>query len=189
MRQGLIVGLGVIGLSIGVGRGSSAQMAPPHHVGAEPGSPQSARLASQSAAAEIAGDSQQALRLADQALSIDGTNPWAHYDRAAALTQLGQTDQAVAAFRGAEQRFSPDDRWARSVAIYGRAHALDRARRCPEAKAAFEEYASFVERDDPRSAAMARQYAQQCAGGAPATPPNGGVGEHPSARTAPTQRP
>ena len=44
----------------------------------------------------------------------------------------------------------------RSIAKYGRAHAFTLAARCVESKRAFEEYATFVDKDDPLAAKMAR---------------------------------
>jgi tetratricopeptide (TPR) repeat protein len=164
-------------------------MAPPHHVGAELGTPQSNALASLAASAEIRGNPRQALVLADSALAADARNPWAYYDRAAALARLGQTDEAVQSFRVAEQQFAPDDRWARSLAIYGRAHALEEALRCPEAKAAYGEYASFVEKDDPRSAALARRYANECNPHAPPAPPPAGAPTPPTTPPPPAAPP
>jgi tetratricopeptide (TPR) repeat protein len=174
MKRIAIFGVGLLGLWMVAGAATArAELAPPHQIGAEPGSPASQRLSSQAALAEISGNYQAAVALADQAIAADPRNPWAHYDRASALSLLGQTDQAVEAFRTAEQRFSPSDRWARSIAIYGRAHTLSEARRCVEARTAFEEYALYVARDDAASAAMARGYAQAC-GAAPAAAPNSG---------------
>ena len=169
MKRVAVWGVALLGLCLApVAR---AELRPPHQLGAEPGSPQSRRLSSQAALAEIGGNYQAAVALADQAITADPRNPWGYYDRASALSQLGQTDQAVEAFRAAEQRFSPNDHWARSIAIYGRAHALSEARRCVEARTAFEEYALYVAREDAASAALARGYAQAC-GAAPATAPN-----------------
>jgi hypothetical protein len=147
---------------VGFGGPAAAQLTPPHHVGVETATSESRELASLSAAAEIHGNPQASLALADQALIADDHNAWAYYDRGAALARMGQTDRAVEAFSAAERRFSPKDPWARSIAIYGRAHALDQAKRCPEAKAAFEEYATFVQGADPAAAAMARVYANEC---------------------------
>src|SRR5262245_10648863 len=140
MKRAILV-LSMLMLSAAAGLGwtgpAVAQIAPPRHVGAEPGTPQSNALASLAASAEIRGNPRQALVLAEQALAADARNPWAYYDRAAALARLGQIDEAVQSFRVAEQQFSPEDRWARAIAIYGRAHALEEALRCPEAKAAY----------------------------------------------------
>ena len=161
-----VVFISVLSLSAAAGlvggRRAAAELAPPRNVGAEPGTPQSNTLTSRAASAEIMGRAQEALRLADQALAADPRNPWARYDRASALSRLGVTDEAVQTFRTAEQQFSPSDRWARSVAIYGRAHALAEAQRCAEAEAAFTEYAAYVAKDDPQSAEMARRYAATC---------------------------
>jgi tetratricopeptide (TPR) repeat protein len=139
---------------------AAAQAVPPPHT--PPGWLDSRNLASQAAGAEIKGNPADALRFADQALAADGSNAWAHYDRATALARLGQTDQAVQAFQAAEQHFAPQQAYERSISIYGRAHALAQAGRCPEARAAFADYIVFVERADPRSADMARRYAQDC---------------------------
>ena len=84
---------------------------------------------------------------------------------------MGETDGAVASLYAAEQRFSPADRWGKSIAIYGRAHAFGLAGRCVEAVQAYSDYARFVEKDDPRAAQMARSYAVDCKPGQPATAP------------------
>ena len=137
------------------------QLAPPRQ-SVDPGSPQSAALSSQSAQALVGGRPAEALRLADQAVATDVRNPWAHYDRAAALADLGRTDDALKEFKAAEARFSTDDPWGRSVAMFGRANLLAQAGRCAEAVAAFRDYARFVEQKDPGGAALARQQASAC---------------------------
>jgi len=161
-----VVCMSMLFLSAGAGLvragSAAAELLPPHHVGAELGTPESTALTSLSASAEMRGNPRQALVLADQALAADPRNPWAYYNRAAALSRLGQIDEALQSFRAAEQMFSPADRWARSLALYGRAHALDEAGRCPEARIAYAEYAGFVQKDDPRAADMARRYASTC---------------------------
>jgi len=155
--MGWVVLLGV-GLTARV---AGAQlMAPRQQV--EPGSSQSRALASGAAEALVAGKPAEALQRADQAIAADARDPWAHYDRAAALTDLGRVDEAVAEFKVAQTSFSAQDPWGRSIAIYGRANALAQAGRCGEARPAFEEYAVFVERSDPPGAGLARSYATQC---------------------------
>ena len=134
----------------------------PQNVNAEPGNRQSSMLTSRAADAAIKGQPRQALDLANQAIRADPRNPWPYYNKGMALAELGETDAAIAALFAAEQRFSPADRWARSVAIYGRAQAFNRAGRCVEAVQAFADYARFVGKDDPRSAEMARRYAVNC---------------------------
>lgn len=134
----------------------------PQNVNAEPGNRQSSELGSRAASADIKGQPQQALALANQAIRADPRNPWPYYNKGMALAELGETDGAVAALFAAEQRFAPTDRWARSVAIYGRAQALSRGGRCVEAVQAYADYAQFVAKDDPRSAEMARRYAMNC---------------------------
>jgi tetratricopeptide (TPR) repeat protein len=140
---------------------ANAQLAPPRQ-SVDPGSPRSRALSSESASALIANRPADALRMADQAIAADASNPWSHYDRAAALTELGRTDEAVAAYDAAQRSFSTADSWGKSIAMYGRANALSRAGRCTEARASFEAYATFVDRADPSSAGMARRYAADC---------------------------
>src|SRR5256885_7997531 len=135
---------------------ATAQLAPPRRP-VDLGSSQSVELSSQSAQALMGGRAAEALRLAEQAVASDGRNPWAHYDRAAALIDLRRFDDAVKELQAAEARFSLDDPWGRSVAIFGRAHLLAQVGRCAEAVAAFRQYAAFVEQKDPAGAAMARQ--------------------------------
>jgi hypothetical protein len=88
-----------------------------------------------------------------------------------ALAEMRETDGAIAALYAAEQHFPAEDKWGRSIAIYGRAHTLSQAGRCAEAVQAFAEYASFVGKDDPQAADMARRYAIDCHRPGP-LPPN-----------------
>jgi tetratricopeptide (TPR) repeat protein len=155
-----VVWLTVLGLGMAAGV-ARAQLAPPHH-SVDPGSPRSSRLSSESAEALIASRPADALRMADQAIASDPSNPWGHYDRAAALTELGRTEEAVAAYDAAQRSFTTADAWGKSIAMYGRANALSRAGRCPEARTSFEAYARYVERADPSAAGMARRYAADC---------------------------
>ena len=154
-------GWGVAGVAmmavLGTGAGRALADVPPAEMQV-----QSREMASSAAAAEIKGNPRAALRLADQALAVDARNPWAHYDRATALWQLGYTDDAVQAFRTAELLFPANERWGRSISIYGRALALAQAGRCGAAQVQFAEYAAYVESYDPTSAAMARRYADDC---------------------------
>jgi tetratricopeptide (TPR) repeat protein len=134
----------------------------PQNVNAEAGNRQSSELTTKAAAAGMQGRPQDAVALANDAIRADPHNPWPYYNKGMALGAMGETDAAIAALFAAEQRFTPTDRWARSVAIYGRAHTLSQAGRCAEAVQAFSEYATFVAKDDPRSADMARRYAMNC---------------------------
>jgi len=152
-----------VGLAVVSARTARAdELRPPQNVNAEPGNRQSSVLASQAATADMKGQKQQAVELANQAIRADPRNPWPYYDKGMALASLGETDAAIAALNAAEQRFTPSDRWGRSVAMYGRANAFTRAGRCVEAVQAFSDYAAFVQKDDPRSAEMARRYAMNC---------------------------
>jgi tetratricopeptide (TPR) repeat protein len=142
----------------------------PQNVKAEPTNAHAMRLTSDAATAEVAGDPQAALKLAERAIAADPRDPWGHYDKGAALGRIGKTDDALAAFARAEERFAVSDLWGRSVAIYGRAHALDEANRCGEARAEYNRYAAFVRERDPKSADMATRYATDCK--VPAPPPS-----------------
>jgi tetratricopeptide (TPR) repeat protein len=138
-----------------------AQLMPPHQA-VDPGSAQSSELTSAASEALVGGHAADALAAADKAIAVDARNPWAHYNKAAALTQLGHIDVAVAEFFLAQQSFSAADAWGQSVALYGRANAFAQVGRCAEAQPAFEEYATFVEAADPQAAATARAYAKNC---------------------------
>jgi len=140
----------------------------PRNVNAEPHTQQSAALATRAAVADMNGNPEAALNLANQGISADPRDPWPYYNKGMALAELRQTDAAIAALFAAENHFAAGDKWGRSIAKYGRAHAFAVAGRCVEAKRAFEEYATFVDKDDPLAAKMARRYAADC--NAPASP-------------------
>jgi tetratricopeptide (TPR) repeat protein len=148
-------------VSLGLAAAAHAQLAAPRS-NVDSGSPQSSALASQAAESLVRGRPSDALQVANNAVAADARNPWAHYNKAAALADLGRVDEALTEYRAAQAAFSASDPWGRSVAIYGRANALAQVGRCDEAKPAFEEYAAFVEPSDPRSAALARGYATGC---------------------------
>jgi tetratricopeptide (TPR) repeat protein len=135
---------------------------PPKNVDVEPTTPKAAALTSRAASAEMAGDPQAALKLADRAIAANPRDPWGYYDRAMALSRVGQLDRALESFVAAERRYAANDRWGKSVAIYGRAHALSEAGRCGEAKQTFGVYASLVREQDPRSANLATRYGAEC---------------------------
>jgi tetratricopeptide (TPR) repeat protein len=158
MKMVWLTTVGVVTMAGGIAR---AQLAPPSRP-VDPGSGPSAELASRAAEGLVRGNAQEALRLAEQAIAADDRNPWAHYDRAAALADLRRVDDAIAEFKVAEARFPAADPWGKSVAIYGRANILEQTRACSRAAAAFEEYARFVEPLDRGAAAMARQHAAAC---------------------------
>ena len=140
----------------------------PKNVNAEPHTAQSAAMATRAAVADMNGNPEAALNLANQGIGADPRDPWNYYNKGMALSELRQTDAAIAALFAAENHFAANDKWGRSIAKYGRAHAFAVAGRCVEAKRAFEEYASFVDKDDPLAAKMARRYAADC--NSPASP-------------------
>jgi Flp pilus assembly protein TadD len=154
------------------------ELRPPQNVNVEPTTPRAAELSTRAAIAAMNGNPTQARDLANQAIRANPRDPWPHYSKGMALAQLGETDAALAALFAAEQRFAAGNRWGRSIAIYGRAHALSQAGRCVEAVQAYAEYARFVGKDDPQSAEMARRYAVNCrtpaaASAAPSAPAPG----------------
>jgi len=155
-----VVWLAVVGVGMTAGV-ASAQLVPPHQA-VDQGSPRSRTLSSESAEALIANKPAVALKMADQAIAADPQNPWGHYDRAAALSELGRVDEAVTQYDVAQRTFSTQDAWGRSIAMYGKANALARVGRCAEARPAFEAYATYVDRADPASAGMARRFAGEC---------------------------
>jgi tetratricopeptide (TPR) repeat protein len=102
-----------------------------------------------------------ALARADNAVRLAPNNPWALYNRAAALHHLGRAEDAIAQYQSAEVQFG-EDRWGRSLAIYGRARVLDDVGKCDEAKRAYEQFAALVRSTDAPAAEMALNYAGQC---------------------------
>lgn len=87
---------------------------------------------------------------------------WDQYEVAESLVQLGRTDDAVAEYRRAQQSFGDRNPVGQSMAIYGRARALDLAGRCRDAVPLYVEYATFVRRREPASAQAALSVARQC---------------------------
>src|SRR4029077_18851165 len=70
----------------------------PQNVKVEPTNPHAARLSSDAAAAEAAGEPQAGLKLAERAIAADPRDPWGYYDKGAALARIGKTNDALAAF-------------------------------------------------------------------------------------------
>jgi tetratricopeptide (TPR) repeat protein len=167
--------MGALGLLIFTSAAAEGQgAAPPQNVRAEPSTPASAALSTQAATADMSGNPQQAVALADRAIRADPKDPWPYYDKGMALAQAGEVDGALAAFVAAEQHFAPADRWGRSVAAFGRAHTLAMAGRCTEAQQAFDEYSALNPRD-PQAAQLAQRYGADCRASTP--PPNAQTGK------------
>lgn len=121
------------------------------------------RMSGHAGSALAAKGSAEAAILAEQALEKDRLNPWAHYRRAAALSDQRRTDEAVAAYKVAEAAFEKDaDERGRSLAIYGRAFTLAQAGRCADAQPVYEQYVRLVEKRDAKGAAMARSQSESC---------------------------
>jgi tetratricopeptide (TPR) repeat protein len=158
-RNSMILAFGIL-LVTSAARADAPQ--PPKNVNVEPTTPKAAALTSRAASAEMSGDPQAALKLADKAIAANPRDPWGYYDRAMALSRVGQLDRALESFVAAEQRYAANDRWGKSVAIYGRAHALSEAGRCGEAKQTFGAYASLIREQDPKSADLATKYGAEC---------------------------
>jgi tetratricopeptide (TPR) repeat protein len=146
-------------LIVFAGSGAQAQLAP-----RQQSTPPTAadNLASESAEAELAGDHDKALRLADDAIKSDPKNPWAYYNRGDALGALHRLDEAIAALENAERRFSAAELWGRSIAIWGQANVFYQLGRCQDAAPIFERYASLVEEVDKGASEGARQAARHC---------------------------
>jgi Flp pilus assembly protein TadD len=156
--------MGAMGLVLAAGAAGSPRAdepkAPPS-MKAEPSTPVSAELSSRAATAEISGNAQYALSLADRAIRADPKDPWAHYDKGMALAQMGEVNGAVASLFAAQQHFQPSDVRGRSVAVFGRAHVLAQAGRCDEAAAAYREYMALI-RGNTEDVARAQRYINDC---------------------------
>jgi tetratricopeptide (TPR) repeat protein len=109
-----------------------------------------------------AGDAKRALATAERREARANGDPWAHYDRAVALDELGNTNEAAGEFREAESRFVGRSTWGRSISLFGRARVLADAGRCREARQAYEAYAALVQRYSPRDAVTALREADEC---------------------------
>jgi tetratricopeptide (TPR) repeat protein len=155
-------------LSAGPAVAGSTELKPPTKGG---GKPSDSKLATESVKSDIAGDHEKALRLADDAIKADSTDPWGYYNRGDALLSLKKVDDAVAAFHDAERRFPETDPWGKSVAIWGQANAFAQAGRCQEAGSHYERFALFVEQVEPSAAGQGRKVAKQCVSRAPAATP------------------
>lgn len=177
MRRLWLVGVGALGTALIAfgGDASAVQLRAPQNVQGTPASPESAQLASRSAAARALGQLDAALVLAEQGIQADADDPWPYYNKAMALAELGRVDEAAAAFREAERRYFPGDLWGRSVAVYGRANTYAQAGRCAEANRAYADYASLVWDYDQKSVDLVRRYAAECRGRV-SPPPAGGAG-------------
>jgi len=127
------------------------------------------------AAEELAlGKYPEALARADNALRLAPDNPFAHYQRAAALHHLGRLEAAVTAYHRAAVNFG-EDRHGKSLALYGRARALDDMGQCDEAKRAYDQYAALVRSKDPAGAEMAVAYGKACRVSPPPPSPEGSI--------------
>lgn len=129
-------------------------------------------IASEISSDVVDGHYDRALRRSDVGAVLtapgDGpSSPWVDYNRGVALSELGRTDDAVRAFASAESAFtaaardgarSPNqtksDRWGVSIAVYGRARALDNAGRCAEAAKAYRAYAALAPGRDQAATAL-----------------------------------
>jgi tetratricopeptide (TPR) repeat protein len=168
MRVGWLV-MGILALAPGVARGQAPVVR--DVVIDDPNAVPSSKMSGHAGSALATDGSAVAAMLAAQALAKDPLNPWAHYRRAAALSDLQRTDEAVAEYKAAEKAFAGVDERGQSLAIYGRANTLAQAGRCPDAQAVFEQYAKFVEKKDAKGAALARSMAQSCRGSPEPPPP------------------
>lgn len=87
---------------------------------------------------------------------------WRHYDAGRRLVERGRTGEAVLEYGRAEDAFGDRYLVERSMAIYGRARALNLAGRCAEAYDAYHKYADFVRDHNPQSAKAALSVAESC---------------------------
>ena len=100
------IGVMVALLAVGSVARAADPPQPPKNVNVEPTTPKAAALTSRAASAEMTGNPQAALKLAERAIVANPRDPWAYYDKAMALAQVGQLDRALDSFGAAEQRYS-----------------------------------------------------------------------------------
>src|SRR3954468_20875998 len=105
MRVGWLV-MGVLGLAPAVALGQQPVV---RDAVVDPNAPVSSKMSGHAGSALASGSPAEAAVLAGQALSKDSMNAWAHYRRAAALSELHRTDESVAEYKMAEQAFASLD--------------------------------------------------------------------------------
>lgn len=151
-------------LMVACGSVARADLEPGHKIDSAAGKAQreAAAIASDAAVALGRGDGNGALALADRAVAKYARDPWAHYVRGEALARLGRLEEALPEYRLSENDFTVEDRWGRSIALWGRANALHQVGRCADAKAAFAEYTAFVKPYDAAAVAIAQARVDGC---------------------------
>ncbi len=97
-----------------------------------------------------------------QSTAGDEVSGWRYYRAGERLVESGKTQDAAVEFRKAEEAFGDKYLVERSMAIYGRARALDLAGRCNEAQDTYHAYADFVGAREPASAKAALAVAATC---------------------------
>src|SRR5262249_5772050 len=102
----------------------------------------------------------QAVDIADKALASDPNNAWLHYDKGAALADLGQLDPAISELKLAQQKFS-DVHW-KALSLYRIAIAEEHADRCTDAHRSLAAYLQLVRTSEPQSVEIARHEGNQC---------------------------
>lgn len=128
-----------------------------------PGSRESSRLTTDAARALMAGDFKIATETAERAAQQDPSNPWAYYVKGQALVAQGRGQQAIEDLDEAAAKFrARRDLWGRSVALWGKARALQMTGQCEPARQAYQDYAELVQRASPKDANRARRVASQC---------------------------
>lgn len=115
-----------------------------------------------SANAETSGDFTDALQWADAAIRENPDDGLGYRMRGDALLSLQRYDEAVAAYRQAEQRLTSREPHEASLAIWGQANALHEAGRCKDAAPIYERYATSFASADPTGASMARNFVRMC---------------------------
>jgi tetratricopeptide (TPR) repeat protein len=169
MKYAIAMTLGM--LAFPIASPAAAQLQPVHHVDMRSAKHKRAAAHSSDAVqAGVAGDHARALDAAEAAIAANPKDAWGYYLRGDALVSLGQTDAAVASFAEAERRFPNSDPWAKSVAMWGAAHAYEEAARCSEAGPIYARNALFTAPLDPAAAALAREHATRGCAPPPAPP-------------------
>ena len=143
------------------GTGATSMQAP------EPSAPPLLRddiLSTQAAEALMRKDYEKVLSLTETTGAASAAEAWLTYDRGEALVGLGRTDEALEAYRSAEQRFDrTGNRAGAHKAMWGEARAFSEAGQCEDAGKAYDRYAAAVRPESPRDAELAASYKAFCA--------------------------
>lgn len=108
----------------------------------------------------VIGRFHEAEPLLRESLTLDQSQPEAHYNLGVVLRETNRFDQAIAEFKTADQLFAPNDQPNRAKCLYGIALAAESQGDADRAMAAWQDYIRFDSRfaGSQPAVAIARQH-------------------------------